>query len=444
MSDNHTHDRDLLVKVDRLLNDGQPSGDALLDELAAAQPQPRPAFQQVLENRLMTAYHARPGQHTQQEDNPMSITQTGYAPVVPRQSRLTVPLTLAAVVAVTFIAGSALLFMNSLQPEPPGFGAQPAVTESPTAIPTATPIPNEFELTGTAIIVQATAYAREYWPDKHIIEPGDTLASVALRYGVALDTLLRLNQMAPDTPLEVGQTLLLPLAEPGRIPLEPTVVPPGAIPLDLTATPLPPTVPPPAGEQPYLTLRLALPFPASAAGQLQVGDRFRVAGELLYIARDETYRSMLVTLAEQSVVLAVNADGESLQAEIAVASEQERQQITALVDAGMPVLLVSGQYAVPVAGEFTRIPPAQLQPAYSTRVIIARDGLPAGTLITADMLLVTYWPEADVPQGITGEIDALAGQYAQTAIARWQPVLLTAVGGSQPDTAPVVTATPIG
>ena len=41
MNDNHAHnttDQQLIEKVDRLLRDGQPSGDALLDDLATSTP----------------------------------------------------------------------------------------------------------------------------------------------------------------------------------------------------------------------------------------------------------------------------------------------------------------------------------------------------------------------------------------------------------------------
>ena len=53
MSDNSAVNKDLLDKVDRLLNEGQPTNVELLDDLANTIPRANPAFQQQLENRLI-------------------------------------------------------------------------------------------------------------------------------------------------------------------------------------------------------------------------------------------------------------------------------------------------------------------------------------------------------------------------------------------------------
>lgn len=276
MNDNHAHDWELLDKVERLLHDGQPANDPLLDEMAALQPRPRAEFQHTLEDRLAALLPVQPTTEPTQEHERMQLIQQ---PQITRPVfRFSLPLTLAAAVAVTLI-GAALLFGGGQRPSQPGFGAQAVMSETPTEPPTATPVLNEMELTATAVIAEATQRAA--------VEP------VAIHI------------------------------EPTVLP--PTVPPPAVMPLDITATPV----------------------------------------------------------------------------------------------------------------------PAQQQQPYNVSVLIARDDLPAGTQITADMLILTYWPQDSAPAGSFAEVDALAGQYLQRDLPRWQPVLAADVGDAAPQI-PVVTATPVG
>ena len=45
--------------------------------------------------------------------------------------------------------------------------------------------------------------------DIHVVRAGETVSSVAVRYGVPADILAGVNGIAPDAPLAVGQTLVI-------------------------------------------------------------------------------------------------------------------------------------------------------------------------------------------------------------------------------------------
>lgn len=47
-----------------------------------------------------------------------------------------------------------------------------------------------------------------------VAQPGETLGSIALRYGVALDDMLRVNNIADASVLRAGQRLVIPLRAP--------------------------------------------------------------------------------------------------------------------------------------------------------------------------------------------------------------------------------------
>lgn len=50
-------------------------------------------------------------------------------------------------------------------------------------------------------------------PGSYVVAPGDTIGQIAVRFGVDLDALIRLNNLAYPDALEVGQTLLIPVPE---------------------------------------------------------------------------------------------------------------------------------------------------------------------------------------------------------------------------------------
>ena len=44
----------------------------------------------------------------------------------------------------------------------------------------------------------------------HVVTKGETLTSIAKRYHVSLDTLVQANRISKQTPLQVGQSLVIP------------------------------------------------------------------------------------------------------------------------------------------------------------------------------------------------------------------------------------------
>lgn len=47
---------------------------------------------------------------------------------------------------------------------------------------------------------------------RHVVQPGDTLWLVSWRFGVPMATLTLANHLQPPYTLQVGQTLLVPMA----------------------------------------------------------------------------------------------------------------------------------------------------------------------------------------------------------------------------------------
>ncbi|MCS6774122.1 MAG: LysM peptidoglycan-binding domain-containing protein [Anaerolineae bacterium] len=73
-------------------------------------------------------------------------------------------------------------------------------------------------------------------PRTHVVQPGDTLLALALRYGVSVEALVRANRLANPDQLNVGQRLVIP-ADAALPKAEPTAV--VLIPLVPVPTPTP-------------------------------------------------------------------------------------------------------------------------------------------------------------------------------------------------------------
>lgn len=100
------------------------------------------------------------------------------------------------------------------------------LTPSPTATrpPTPTRVPLSisalFGLQNQAVSSSPTRDAAKILPtprqdaDQYIVQPGDTLGSIAQRYNISLQALLDANNISDPNSLEVGVTLLIPAVEP--------------------------------------------------------------------------------------------------------------------------------------------------------------------------------------------------------------------------------------
>jgi LysM repeat protein len=105
----------------------------------------------------------------------------------------------------------------------------------PAGLPAATPI-SQPPLNQTSSASFATARAATATPTIYIVQPGDTLGSIALKYDVSLEDMMKANALADPNTLSVGQTLVIPVA--GLPAATPTRRAPGPTQnLDLTPPP---------------------------------------------------------------------------------------------------------------------------------------------------------------------------------------------------------------
>lgn len=52
----------------------------------------------------------------------------------------------------------------------------------------------------------------------YVVQPGDTLNSIAVRFGVPIQELIRVNNIRPPYVIYIGQTLFIPTGRPGPGP----------------------------------------------------------------------------------------------------------------------------------------------------------------------------------------------------------------------------------
>lgn len=108
MNPNENPDSKLIAQIDRRISEGQPSGIPLVDDLASTIPQPRPDFQQQLEDRL-SAHYQLPQNGKGELD---LVTHTPILDNRPQKKWAFIPLTLAAAMLAVVIIGSIILSPN--------------------------------------------------------------------------------------------------------------------------------------------------------------------------------------------------------------------------------------------------------------------------------------------------------------------------------------------
>jgi len=107
-------------------------------------------------------------------------------------------------------------------------------TPTPTATATATPVPPTNTPTMTATITPTWTPSLTPTPDEpfpYVVEPGDTLYSIAEKFGIDLDVLMLWNGLSNQSVLYVGREIIIPL--PGMEPPTPTPLPPNLKPGDI-------------------------------------------------------------------------------------------------------------------------------------------------------------------------------------------------------------------
>lgn len=102
-------------------------------------------------------------------------------------------LRLADIILANNLSTSGLVFAGQRLVLPGISAPTPTPTPSPTATPTPTPVV-DLPLTNTP----------------HVVEPGETIYSIANNYGVPMGSLVLANNLAPPYRLQVGQSLRIP------------------------------------------------------------------------------------------------------------------------------------------------------------------------------------------------------------------------------------------
>ncbi len=265
MTHNHTHDADLIAAIDRLLDQGEPTGIPALDDLAGTVPRSRPAFEHDLEARLVAQL-----QTTQQHERKTIMQQVLRFPTdtaLPRLRLIRPAYTLIAAALAVALFAVGLFVVSSRPPSgstpgampPAGNPDQPAAQRSPTpTIPpttiatvtviTATPLSGAPD--GAPALLPATAVPgmpTDTYLLYYRVQPGDDCSTVAQQFNVTdpdgFQQLITLNDLgSPCTLPEPGTVIAIPqphtdIAVTSSPPFTATPVP-----MDLTA--LPPTVSP--------------------------------------------------------------------------------------------------------------------------------------------------------------------------------------------------------
>ncbi|WP_119069562.1 LysM peptidoglycan-binding domain-containing protein [Aggregatilinea lenta] len=292
MTHNHTHDADLIAAIDRLLDQGEPTGIPALDDLAGTVPRSRPAFEHDLETRLVAQL-----QTTQQHERKTIMQQVLRFPTdtaLPRLRLIRPAYTLiAAALAVALFAVG--LFVVSNRPPsgstpgampPAGNPDQPAAQRSPT--PT---IPATVLATATPIPGGPADNAVFYYP----VQPGDDCLSIAARFGLTdpniVEQIATLNNLqSPCVLPEPGTTILIPAprGDANMASASPTFTA-TPVPFDMTGLPptaLPPTlVPDDQGAPTLVPGPMVTATPVSASGDALPPQYIRPSDlRLVYIA----------------------------------------------------------------------------------------------------------------------------------------------------------------
>lgn len=193
--------------------------------LAQSRPRANANFERGLEDKLVDHLNAKRERKIKMNGAlPFNTSYVADKPLEKQPLRFSITL-VAAVLVVIFMAGT-LYLMNNHDSSPSGAANQRATaTFTPTAVQDAQQ--------GCAVQTQLFAY---------VVQPGDTLASIAAQFNTGLDLIAQLNCLLPNTTVAYGQVLFVPTTNVQATPtlppsvseLQPTVVPPV-----VTATPIP-------------------------------------------------------------------------------------------------------------------------------------------------------------------------------------------------------------
>ncbi len=136
--------------------------------------------------------------YTQNWPSSVRATWTGLETALVRRARALAPE--ITPVALVIIPSPTPTFTATFTPTPT---ATPTVTPTPTRTPTPSPTPTPTPLPPTIT---------------YVVQPGDTLASIARDFDVALEDLLAANGLTPQSIIHVGDKLVIPVYTPTPTP----------------------------------------------------------------------------------------------------------------------------------------------------------------------------------------------------------------------------------
>ena len=235
MTPDNLHDDSLDPVIRNRRYTGKPAVDALNSTVPQADDERRDALEQRLMARVPEG--KAPGKNRPMIHN--AALQGAYE--TPRRFQISTSLLLTAAVGMLF--ATVLVFSSFNRPpseESPWAVAPVNQDQDATAVPVVTVTPTAFEATATLIpfegqgavptTVPLTAVPHD--PDSsltatpvpfagdvrnntitHTVQSGDTFVGIAARYGIDVDTLIRLNNLDPEAPLVLGQQLVVRILE---------------------------------------------------------------------------------------------------------------------------------------------------------------------------------------------------------------------------------------
>lgn len=375
MTHNHTHDADLIAAIDRLLNQGTPTGHLMLDDLAATVPHSRPAYERELEARLVAQLQVEQSQERTNRMQqvlrfPMSVALPKIRTMRPAYSLI------AAVLAVALFAVG-LFVVSNLPPSGSTPGAVPPVGDPDHAGAQASP--TIITLTATPVPVMVVAY-------EYVVQPGDDCVSITSQFGHTSPDAVRLivslnNLESPCVLPAPGTTILVPM---------PTAALEGA------------------GEDWVTPMRVEVTPTPLTSHQLTATSVIEQA--TARAAAQEATAEAEETVEPGPQVIVLTATPIAPQATIE----------------GLPpmpppiVVTVTAERLQP-----TFVPVGQFFWSADLRLVwIAAQDLPEGTRLGEGDIFPTYWPASMAPGSALREP---LGWVIATDIAQWQPILVERV-----------------
>jgi lipoprotein NlpD len=176
----------------------------------------------------------------------------------------------------------------------------------------------------------------DYQPQTYVVQPQDTLYSIAWRHDLDYRALARWNGIGSDYRISVGQVLSLRPATPPVDTRSGRAAPPAASPPS-AVVPAPPARPPPSGRWMWPTSALGSPRPVEGGGILLVGllgqpVRAAGSGRIVYVGSGIRGYGNLIIIKHDEAFLSAYAHTQ----DIAVREGQEvlRGQVIAQMGIG--------------------------------------------------------------------------------------------------------------